>query len=320
MYTGKLLNTRQVLRLLKNKDIDRDWWDEIIASSPLNDPYPYSWYLDIMCQGWQAYYDDEVNAVMPVPGYRKALIHYIHTPSFIQRLGIYSPGSDSGDVQARFLARLTYDFPLVDLCIHGKSGIPEIKYSSRNNYYLDLGKEYKTLYNSYTAGCKRDVKLAKEANPDFVSGIPSGDAIDLFIKGPGRLLKGLSRSDYQRLQTLMEYCRSAGLGEIVGVYKDKSLIYSLFYIKHAGKITALFISTSMESRIRRSGYFIINHLLEEFAGSARVYDFAGSELKGVKKFILSFGSAGEEYFNIYSNRLLPPLKQLVEYRRKRANR
>ena len=147
-----------------------------------------------------------------------------------------------------------------------------------------------------------------------------GDAIDLFIKGPGKLLKGLSRSDYQRLQALMEYCRSAGLGEIVGVYKDREPIYSLFYIKHAGKITALFISTSMESRLRRSGYFIINHLLEEFSGSSRVYDFAGSELKGVEKFILSFGSAGEEYFSIYSNRLLPPLKQLVEYRRKRANR
>ena len=309
-----------MLKLLRNRDIDRDWWDEIISASPVRDPYPYSWYLDIMCPGWLAYYDEAEKAVMPVPAYRKGFIKYIHTPSYIQRLGVYSPEANIPGVQKHFIGRLIKDFPLVDLCVHGETGIPGANAASRPNYYLDLDNEYKKLFENFTAKCKRDVRLAKESNQDFVSGVPSVDAIDLFIKGPGKLVPGLSRYDYHRLQELMEYCRSTGKGEIVGIYENKRLIYSLFYIKQAAKLTALFISTSNESRSRRSGYFIINHLLEEFAGSGMIYDFAGSSLKGVEKFILSFGSIKEEYFSIYSNRLLPPLKQFVEYRRKGTSR
>jgi len=292
-----------VLKLLDNKDIDRSWWDDIISSSPQSDPYPYSWYLDIMCPGWKAYYNETNNAVMPVPLRSKVGIQYVYTPSFIQRLGVYISGSNKCDYLSPFIKRILADYALTDLCIYNSTESLGTDLAPRSNYYLDLGSKYDVLRQNFSGKCKRDIRLAKDADQDIIRGIAPSRAIDLFKNDLGKKISGIKPKDYSRLQKLMEYCIATGKGDIVGASVNDQLVYSLFYIKYSGKITALFISSTPESRSNRSGYYIINHLLEEFAASPLIFDFAGSSLKGVEKFILSFGSSKEEHYHLYNNNL-----------------
>ncbi len=309
-----------MLKQISNKEISRSWWDDTIAASPSGDPYPYSWYLDIICPGWNALLDENTGMLMPLPIRHKASIRYIYTPIFLQRLGFYSSATSGEESISALLDYLYKNYRLIDLAVAGTIGEFDGEVNGRNNYYLNLASDYSSLNKAFTPDCRRVVKLAISSKQKIVKGVDPGEAINLFRKGPGRNVKEIKLSDYNRLNELMLYCCNTGIGDIYGVYSGTELVYSLFYIKYSGKITMLFISTSALSRKMRSGYKVINRIIEENAGSGLIIDFAGSSIRGVEHFIQAFGSKREEYYHLYRNALPFPLKQLLLIKRQRISR
>jgi hypothetical protein len=110
----------------------------------------------------------------------------------------------------------------------------------------------------------------------------------------------------------MRHSLASGEGRIVGLRSESVLYYSLFYIVTGRRITLLFTSTSGESRDKKAGYVMIDHLIREFAGTGMVLDFAGSSVPGVAQFISSFGAARIPYYRYLHNRLPWPLRVFKE--------
>ncbi len=72
----------------------------------------------------------------------------------------------------------------------------------------------------------------------------------------------------------------------------------------------LFVVNTPESREKRLGYYFINELIKESAGTKTILDFAGSSIPSIATFMESFGSINVPFYRIYRNRLPWPIRML----------
>lgn len=298
-----------MIEYLTGKEVEREKWDACVSSVPGCKPYAYSWYLDIMAPGWEALVDDDYDSVFPVPAFTKYGFHYIATPVFLQQLGIFSPDNNVASKLDEYLSFMPEFYWLVDLCIAQPPDGADFQVTARDNYELDLSKPYSRLWEEYSSDCRRNVRMAIDEKQVIDENIPAGEVIALFRKNSGRGLRGVKNRDYRKLSVLMQYCTGSGKGRIMGVRNQAGeLIYGLFIVVTEGSVTLLFTATSHESREKRTGYFVINRLIEEYSGSDRILDFAGSSIPGVAEYNRSFGSTIVPFYRIYRNRLPWPVK------------
>jgi hypothetical protein len=79
-----------MINYIKHKDVDTEKWDRCIEQSVNGIIYAFSWYLDIVCDEWDALVDDDYESVFPLVKRKKFGINYIYPPFFTQQLGLFS--------------------------------------------------------------------------------------------------------------------------------------------------------------------------------------------------------------------------------------
>jgi len=298
----------------KNDEIDRDLWDDCIKKSSCFKPYAYSWYLDIMTPGWQALIDDNYESVFPLPVHNRFGINYIATPIFLQQLGIFSTSKSETNQSNEFLGSIPDKFKLIDLCIGNiPDDAPGFKLTEKDNFELDLSLTYEELGHSFTSDCRRNIQISEKNKIELTSEISPEELVDLFILNTGESLEGIKTHDYARLQHLMNYCISSAKGKIIGVrVAGKKLISGVFLIQVPGSVTILFTANTTESRKLRTGYFVINEIIKEYASSSTRLDFSGSSIPSIASFMKSFGSLNVPYYRLFRNRLPWPVRFLKQ--------
>ncbi len=294
---------------LKHNEIDREQWDNCIRDSPGAKPYGYSWYLDIMCPGWEALVDDDYDSVFPLPASRKYGIRYIATPVFLQQLGAYSP--DKQLKTNEFVEYIPDFYRLIDLCVSQRTDNDDYRITLKANYELDLSKSYSKLWNGFTQHCRRNIEKASGKKPEIVQNIRPEELTDLFIANRGKEIRGIKSVDYQRLRELMNFCLRNNRGRIMGIRSGKNrLLYGLFIVEVKGRKTMLFVVNTQDSRDKRLGYYVVNELIKESASTRTTLDFAGSSIPSIAAFMESFGSTNIPFYRIYRNRLPWPVRLL----------
>jgi hypothetical protein len=293
----------------KHSEIDREQWDNCIRFSPGIKPYAFSWYLDIMAPGWEALVDDDYDSVFPIPGFKRFGIQYIATPVFLQQLGAYSPDKSPQKAIDEFIEYLPDFYWLIDLCVGQRISSDRYKVTLRANYELDLSKPYDKLWNNFSNHCRRNIEKSLKKKDEIVRDITPGELIELFKNNRGLKIKGIKLRDYQRLQTLMDFCIKNRKGKILGVRASrKKIIYGVFTIEIKGNKTMLFVVNTPESREKRIGYYIVNEMIRESAGTKTILDFAGSSIPSIASFMESFGSTNVPFYRICRNQLPWPIR------------
>jgi hypothetical protein len=296
---------------LKHNEIDSEQWDNCIKDSPRVRPYAFSWYLDIMAPDWEALVDDEYDSVFPIPASSRFGIQYAATPAFLQQLGAFSPDKSQQKAINEFIDYMPAFYRLIDLNVGQRISNDRYKVTLRANFELDLSKPYEKLRNSFSNHCKRNIDKAYKKKPVIVSDITPEELIELFQNNRGLEIKGIKPRDYQRLGNLMNFCLKNKKGRILGVRKSKKkILYGLFLVEIKGSKTMLFVVNTPESREKRIGYYIVNELINESAGSKTILDFAGSSIPSIASFMESFGSINVPFYRIYRNRLPWPIRML----------
>ncbi|MFO7574946.1 MAG: hypothetical protein R6W67_07295 [Bacteroidales bacterium] len=298
-----------MIEYLSGNEIDRNKWDTCVSSIPGCKPYAYSWYLDIMAPDWEALVDDDYDSVFPVPAFRKYGFYYIATPVFLQQLGIFSPDNNVPKKLNEYLSFMPEFYRLIDLCIAQPPDGKDFRVTARDNYELNLSKPFSKLWEEYSSDCRRNIRLSIDAKQQVEEDVSPRELIGLFRNNSGRGLRGVKNRDYRKLSALMQYCTDNGKGRLLGVRnRAGELIYGLFIVVVDGSVTLLFTATSAESREKRTGYLVINSLIEEYCDSDRILDFAGSSIPGVAEYNMSFGSTRVNYYRIFRNNLPWPVK------------
>jgi hypothetical protein len=296
---------------LSNREINRELWDNCVKNTQGAKPYGYSWYLDLMAPEWEALVQDDYSSVFPLPAFKKYGINYISTPVFVQRLGVFSQNTGNPAVINEFLESIPEYFRLIDLCVAQNVRDSNFKVTVRTNFELDMALPYGQLWNNFTHHCKRNIDVSAREKHDLINDITSSELIHLFRENRGGEIRELKDHHYNQLDVLMNYCIQNSRGKIIGVRDTgRKLIFGIFLIETGLNRIMLFVVNTPESRSKRIGYFVVNELIKESAGSGMTLDFEGSSIPSVASFMESFGSMNVPFYRVYRNTLPWPIRML----------
>lgn len=298
-----------MIAYLKNDEIDRERWDNCLTEIAGVKPYPWSWYLDIMAPGWEALIDDDYATLFPLPVHRKFGFNYIATPVFLQQLGLFTPDSDAAGRVEEFISFIPETYRLVDLNIAQEVKSEKFRVTPRSNFELKLDTSYENIWFSYMSDCRRNINIAHRYPQEIVDDATPHEVISLFRNTIGKRAGVIRDSSYRKLHSLMDYCVSTGKGKLLGVRSPKGkLLWGIFTIDTADRITLLFTAGSRKSRELRTSYHVIDHIIKLNAGTGRTIDFAGSSVPSIAIFMKSFGGTKTTYYRLYSNMLPWPAR------------
>ncbi len=299
-----------MIRILKNKEIDRDRWDKLVRSEDNPVPYNFSWYLDIMSPGWSALVLGDYDFIFPLPVRKKYGIKYLAMPPFTQRSGIIPSAGTDSRIRSQFYGFLQSNYRFIDLCVSDKAVNYDFSVKPKNNFFIPLNRQYKEIWEDYSSSCRRNIRIGREERRRVSEEIDPGSVMDLFSTGVGRRISGISTKDCHKLERLMRYCTDRGTGKIFGIYHGGRLAHAVFAIDYAERITLLLTATSQYSRDSKAGYLVTDHIIYKYSGKGYVLDFAGSSIASIATYNKSYGSVMGNYYRIYLNKLPWPVRKL----------
>lgn len=294
------------IKFIANRDIDRERWDQCIDQSPNGIAYAYSWYLDRICNRWDALISGNYEFVLPLVNNRKYGISYIYQPFFTQQLGIFSKHPIDKKTINRFLNALPRKFWLTDMQLNIGNTLPIEKFDIRENttFHLNLADEIATIRANYHSNTRRNIHKAKQ---NKVSVIQFSD-IRLFIEFTLINLRDKSPEikspHYLALSRIIDYALFNDFGEIyIAQDYDNKLLAAAFFLKSNGKCIYLAASSNSEGIEKSAMFLLIDTFIQNNAGQQLILDFEGSNIPGVARFYAGFGAFPQTYLAIHQNRL-----------------
>jgi hypothetical protein len=295
-----------MIRYIRNSDIDYDKWDACISRAFNGNVYAWSWYLDIVCEGWDAYVAGDYEQVMPLTAGKKYGVSYLYQPPFTQQLGLYSnvPGSNIAADDFLDLLTSTFRFAEINLNRHNKINHAAFKVQMRRNYELDLIQTYEELRSSYASNTLRNIKKAEQEGICIVENVDPQSIIAMFRNEKGAELKRMGDKQYRMLDKLMYRSTYKNMAMILGAFDlNNQLCAGAFLLKSHHRIVFLFSANNSIARKTGAMHLLIDWIIQKYAGQALTLDFEGSQIPGLARFYAGFGSTETFYPSLYYNRL-----------------
>ncbi|MBL0049052.1 MAG: hypothetical protein IPP32_13260 [Bacteroidetes bacterium] len=302
-----------MIKYYSNKDIDYTKWDDCIRKSFNGNIYAYTWYLDIVCEGWNALVEDDYKSVMPLTGRKKLGINYLFQPPFTQQLGVFSVNKFSQEKVEEFITAIPSRYKLVEINLNKYNTVDEGQFKVKQNltHELDLINSYVNLRTYYAVNTLRNITKATKKGLSVNYKADPLEIIKLFRRNRGKDISNLKSKEYKILKNLIEYCIARGHGASWGVYTEKKdLCAGAFFVQSNNKVIFLFSATNATAKKNGAMPFLIDHFIQENAQRSLTFDFEGSNDKNLARFYKSFGSKECNYLGIKKNNLPFPLKLL----------
>jgi hypothetical protein len=295
-----------MIRYLKHKEIDKSRWDECIAQSVNRRVYAFSWYLDIVCPGWDALVGEDYTCLFPLTHRRKWGIGYLYQPFFAQQLGLFSRELLSESLVTEFLAAVPAQFRFIEIHLNSMNKVnPQgMEVISRVNHELDLILSHGQLYNNYAQNTRRNLKKACEKDVTIGRKLEADELISLFSENYGRKEGILKFHDYETIRKLVINCQHANRGHILGAFDSSGhLSAAAFFLRDDSRIYYLFAASAPGARENGAMFLLIDHFIKENAGQAVTLDFEGGNDPSLGRFYKSFGAAAIPYPMVRISRL-----------------
>jgi hypothetical protein len=316
-----------MINYFENSDIDNAKWDKCILNSRNGMIYAFSWYLDIVCPGWDALIEGDYKFVMPLPNKKKYGIKYLFPPSFAQQLGIFSYEEVTEEKVALFLSSIPKEFKYIELNLNEQNpyhALPMTLFAKEDfmskpcpTFLLDLSPDYATIASHYSTQTVRNLKKAGTFKYTIASYLKPKNVIRLFRHNKGKEF-GYSKAYYDTLETLMEEILKRKMGKSIGTYTTgMKLCAGAFFVESKGRIIFLFSGADSTAYQTHAMTLLINSVIEENSGRNLIFDFEGSSYPNLAHFYKGFGSKEAFYNHIRRNNLAEPLKTIKEFQLKR---
>ncbi len=308
-----------MIKYFKYEHIDKEKWDECISRSFNGVIYAYSWFLDVVCEEWEALVEGDYERVFPINFKKKAGVNIIFQPFFTQQLGVFSRTELNPEIINSFLKAIPRKYRVIDLNlnIHNKPDLPDFEYTPQLNHELDLIGDYAGLRKNYSTNTRRNLVKAESEGLSVVKGIKPDDVIDLFRANRGKGIKVLKDANYLKLKRLIYTCIYKGIGSVYGVYTESNILCAaaVFLVSHK-KSVFIFSGLSDEGRDKRAMFFLMDHFIREHSNKHLTLDFDGSNNEALARFYKGFGSTKIDFMKIGRNTLPLYLKIPFKFYRK----
>ena len=278
----------------------------MIAHSPAETLYPYSWYLDASVGNWSALVMDDYRFVMPLVWNRKYGIRYLYQPVFCQQLGVFSKEYTDPVVVEEFIGVMMKRFRFGVVNFNMKNMVGEKRRREvydRANYVLPLNESYETIGKSYSVNAKRNLKRSLEMEREVETGIGLDELIA--FKRENDLLK-LTEARYVQMRAQLESVMLNSKGVIYGLRDSDGLVAVAFMAFSLNRIIYLLSVSNARGKDQRAMFRIVDEVVRTHAASNYTLDFEGSNIPTIARFFGGFGATPEIYQGVSFNRLPVP--------------
>jgi Acetyltransferase (GNAT) domain len=291
------------IRLIPRKEIDEERWDQLIADSPAETLYPYTWYLDAVSEKWSAMVVEDYRFVMPVVWKKKAGMKYIYQPFYTQQLGVFSREYVDPELIRELLHILYKKFRFAGMNFNAKNLVGEEKHflvDDKSNYVLKLDWEYERQHKVFSTNTKRNVRKSQEYDDLVDHQVPVQELVRL--KRENDVIKR-SEEDYRWLIKLFECIQDRGAGKIYAARKGDEVIAAAFFAFSKTRAIYLLSASSPRGKERRGMFRVVDAFIRDHARSGVLLDFEGSNIPSVARFFSGFGAQPEIYQGVSFSRL-----------------
>ncbi len=287
------------ITFLKQADIDKERWDRCVIEAPNGLIYGMSWYLDLVCQNWDALVLNNYEAVMPLPWKQKFGIEYSYHPWFAQQLGIF--GMEPGFYKVSdFVKAIPNLFFRYEVSFNSMNTIDLPLATQRPNYVLPLNDDYTTLYNRFNENTQRNIKKANKSGFLMTKNLTSDEYIKLALNEIGFLM---NEKQQGILKNLIEFLFQNNYAELIGVENEKSeLLGAVCLVQFKNRLIYLFSASTQQGKDTRAMFKIVDEIIKSKCGKPFLLDFEGSMNEGIARFYKGFGSQAEFYYSVNKKR------------------
>ncbi len=302
------------IRYISNTQIDKNAWDKCIIMAVNGTIYAYSWYLDLVCEDWDALVSGDYETVFPLPFRNKAGITYLYQPFFTQQLGIFSNNHLTPDIVEAFLKAIPEKFRFAEINLNSFNKPDEKRWRIKHNanYELDLIESYDRLSSRYSANTKRNITKAVKNGITVSNNLRPDEIVKIFRETRGKDFPHLRENDYRRLLRLIYHCLHDQKAICYGAYTRQNALCAgavLLFSHH--KAIFIFSGTGSEARATGAMSLLIDRIIQDSAGNHLTLDFEGSNDANLARFYGSFGAARTTYPSLRFNHLPLHLKAMT---------
>ena len=289
---------------LKRSDINDSKWNKCINESFNGIVYAFTWYLDIVCEKWEALVFDNYKMVMPLTPGRKYGLAYLYQPHFTQQSGVFSTTKLSQEIVECFLNAIPkkYKFLEINLNSYNKLDVKSSFFSKlRTTYQLDLIGEYSVISKKYSSNTKRNIRKAQKQNISVLQSVTTNNLLELKRNNE---VVDLNEEHYNILRRLISSSIQYKVGTIYGAYtQDNELCAAALFISSHGKSIFLLAASNEQGKENRAMFLIIDEFIRKYSQRNVTIDFEGSDVEGLARFYSGFGAIPCKYVHVRKNRL-----------------
>ena len=296
------------IQFLTRKEVNIEKWNECISNAANGLIYSYSFYLDNICDNWDAFVINDYEAVMPLPWRRKAGIKYLYAPPFIQQLGV--TGSHTIFDEEDLLRQIGKLFRYGDIFFNYSHSLNRIPASVKANFILNLNQPFSEIELGFSNVLKKNLKAAKKAEL-HTSSYSHQLIIKIFQNKYQERVRHVRDIDYKNFSKLCDQLLSRNmLATKIIQNKEEEILAAVIIAIDNKRIYNLINHVTATGRKAMANHVLMCEILKEFSERNLLFDFEGSDLPGVKEFYEYFGPINQPYFHYHFNCLPFPLNLL----------
>lgn len=294
-----------MIRFLKHSEIDKDRWNQALQKSTNATVFADFDLLSISSPGWCALVEDDYRSIMPLPVRIKLGIHYIYTPFFSNRLGIFSAEVIDAQKVRDFFMAIPVCFRQIDLILNRENPTDLIEESviTMISHLLDLHQDYDSIAEGYAQNTKRNIKTAQKFNLRYGENADIRSIIRLFKKNRGKQkYVHYKNKDYLTLLRIAKRAQWKGCLDVPAVYDGDNLIAGALFIKGRNRTWFWFSGRDNRQANKRAMFFLIDEYIRHHALQDVWLDFNGSMNENIARMYKGFGGKAYNYKMIYHTR------------------
>lgn len=306
-----------VIQYRKHDEIDRKAWDECISRSFHGSICAYSWFLDILCERWDALIEQNYESVFPLPVGSFLGREMVYLPYWAFDLGIFSSAPVTPDKTHAFLDAVKLRFPYARITLNKFNPVDHTDFHTleKKRYELDLIKPYYKLSFVYPADLKRKLNIAMARGQFLSTGLSPHDLISFIIDTRITLPGDLRRHQFRLLRTVMAGLLQYRAGEICGLYDEHNQLSSAALLAWINNQVCLILQvTDPQKEQQFSDLFLIDRIIDKYSETQTslllLPDYTGQPRFPYQ----AFGARGTSRLEITHNRLPIPFRWLFHQR------
>ncbi|MGV0978964.1 hypothetical protein [Empedobacter falsenii] len=287
-----------MIKRVSRKKLDVNKYTECLNKSVNYRIYAEVFYLDALIENnWDCYVLNDYEAIMPLPFVKKFGFKFIVQPIYCQQLGVFHQENFSKETFQLFEKKLHRNLVRAYAFNEENTEMFEPKGQKKVNYILDLNQDYENLFSIYSRNRRNEIRKVEKFNYKIENVTQLNRFFELNSSYEYLITNNLINYSQEKIQSLFNQ-------KIINIYEifdlEKKIIGCQLIMISKNRIYNFAFARNKISKSNFGSAYIIDYIIKNFSNSELTFDFEGSMVPSIAKFMQDFGSTGKKYTN-YSN-------------------